>query len=87
MGYVPYVGFATYRRATMMNRLMFYKCFVQKKKKGRHSQAVRTRSYFGKNCAILERWSQNTVHTQLNDRLDITRQSSNLNSIRFSVSL
>jgi hypothetical protein len=33
MGYVPYVGFATYRRATMMNRLMFYKCFVQKKKR------------------------------------------------------
>jgi hypothetical protein len=45
MGHVPYVGFATYRRATVrihlyFKRLMFMKCFVKKKKKkreGRHS--------------------------------------------------
>jgi hypothetical protein len=50
-------------------------------------QAVRMRSCFGKNCAILERRSQKIIRTQLSDRLDVTRQSSNLNSIRFSVSL
>jgi len=33
MGYVPYVGFATYRCTTVMTRFMFYKCFVPKKKK------------------------------------------------------
>jgi len=41
MGYVPYVGFATYRCTTVMTRFMFYKCFVPKKKKkkkaGHHS--------------------------------------------------
>jgi hypothetical protein len=40
MGYVPYVGFETYRRATVkirlyFKRLMFIKCFVLKKKKKR----------------------------------------------------
>jgi hypothetical protein len=38
MGYVPHVGFATYRRATVkihlyFKGLMFMKCFVFKKKK------------------------------------------------------
>jgi hypothetical protein len=35
-------------------------------------QAVRKKSCFGKNCAILEMWSQKTVRTQLSDRLDVT---------------
>jgi len=39
MGYVSYVGFAIYRRATVkihlyFKRLMFMKCFVYKKKNG-----------------------------------------------------
>jgi hypothetical protein len=39
MGNVPYVGFATYRRATVKIRLyfkelMFTKCFERKKKRG-----------------------------------------------------
>jgi hypothetical protein len=39
MGYVPYVGFATYRRVTVKIRLyfkelMFRKCFGKKKEKG-----------------------------------------------------
>jgi hypothetical protein len=48
MGYVPYVGFTTYRRATVMTclyfkRLMFMQIFCKyiyikrKKKKGRHT--------------------------------------------------
>jgi len=45
MGNVLYVGFATYRRATVkihlyFKELMFMKCFVKKKKKGRHSSNV-----------------------------------------------
>jgi hypothetical protein len=42
MGYVLYVGFATYRRVTVNIRLyfkglMFMKCFVLKKKKKKKS--------------------------------------------------
>jgi hypothetical protein len=37
MGQVPYVGFATYRRATAMTRFTF--CIKKKKKKG-SSQAA-----------------------------------------------
>jgi len=45
MGYVPYVGFATYRRATVniysyFKGLMFMKCFVKKKKKNGSSQLI-----------------------------------------------
>jgi len=36
MGQVPYVGFATYRRATAMTRFTF--CIKKKKKKGHHRQ-------------------------------------------------
>jgi len=50
-------------------------------------QAVRTWTCYGKNWAILERWSQKTVRAHLSDRPDATRQSPNLNRIRFSVSL
>jgi len=50
-------------------------------------QAIQTWSCFGKIISILERRSQKTVRTQLSDRPDATRQSLNLNRIRFSVSL
>lgn len=45
MGYVPYVGFATNRRAIVriylyFKRLMFMKCFVYKKKRSSHIQNV-----------------------------------------------
>jgi hypothetical protein len=32
MRYVPYVGFVTYGRPTVMTRFMFYKRFVQKER-------------------------------------------------------
>lgn len=36
MGNVPYVGFATYRRATVKIRLYFKELMFMKKKRGRH---------------------------------------------------
>jgi hypothetical protein len=51
MGYVPYVGFVTYRRATVkiclyFKRLIFMQMFCIKKnnkKKGRHTHKVLSR--------------------------------------------
>jgi hypothetical protein len=37
MGYIPYVGFAIHRRATVMIHLCLYiYIYIYKKKKGRH---------------------------------------------------
>jgi hypothetical protein len=47
-------------------------------------QVIRTWSYFGKNHAILERWSQKTVRTRLTSVRTLHSQSPNLPRIRFS---
>jgi hypothetical protein len=40
MGYVPYVGFATYRCTTVMTRFFFYKFFLPKKKKKKKKRVI-----------------------------------------------
>jgi len=47
-------------------------------------QAVWTWTYYGKNCAILERQSQKTVRTRLSSIRTLYSQSPNLSRIRFS---
>jgi hypothetical protein len=47
-------------------------------------QAVRTWTCYGKNCAILERQSQNTVRTRLSSVQMLYSPSPNLSRIRFS---
>jgi hypothetical protein len=66
MGYVPYVGFTIYRRATVMTRLyfkilMFMQMFCKKKRK---KKRVVTRSIFNFFFFFFLRWSKEKAVNQ-----------------------
>jgi hypothetical protein len=75
---VPYVGWATCSRATMMTHYMFSikKKEKRKKKKRRHSTDGH------QNCAVSERRSQKTVRTRLTSIRMVSSQSPILSRFR-----
>jgi hypothetical protein len=70
MGYVPYVSFATYRRATMkirlyFKRLMFMQMFCKKKGGGGGRHSLTCYKYQRNMCFWHEKWSDWSSSTSL----------------------